>query len=178
MNTLLKPGEKLVQHRGLSAPICPAAELTQIVSNQHVHAKTTVIAGLCFAVLTGGELVLRYLGETSIDIKNEGEPNAVIRNDGSVFRGWWVHTQKIDGVTFGLLGRPNKRQYLGPRYEVPVPVHVSTRTWRDGLEMLPDFAKDHVKDLKAANSPRLAAAYDTSRSAIEAGYRLASLFAK
>lgn len=167
MERLLSPDERLVQHRGISSPICPNAELTRAMANQNPISHIIEVTGLCIAVIQDDQIRLKYLGETPLAIKTVGEPNAVIDDRALSFYGWWCHTLKVDGVSFALVGRPNKRHYLGARYTVPVPTHVSTNTWNEALEQLPDFAQAYLPDVRAARAPRVAVHFDNSRSALD-----------
>ncbi len=171
-NLYLQEGERIIVHRGVSAPICPIAEQGKVVAHQIKDGFSSRIAGLLYGVQKAdGELGLRLHAVSKVAVKKVGEPNALINIQDSLFRDWWCHVVDVDGIHFGLVGRPNRRK-LGGRYEINFPHLVSTTVWSEVLKRLPEqvHEKDYKKDVRAVKYPNFARAFDGSRSGIEPSY--------
>jgi hypothetical protein len=163
----LRETERVVVHRGLSPPICFLAEQRRIIANQSKQGYKKVTAAVFLPTIENGNLDLKYLDLCSLHYKTEGEPNAVITNVDSPLNGWWCHLTRIDGQYFAIIGRPDKRYRLGPRYTIPFPNLVSTTQWKVAFDRIEVIAHEYMQDLRAIQYPRLAATFDTSRSPLD-----------
>lgn len=161
--------KSVIVHRGLSDPLCPYAERTQLIANSSEGGFSHVTAVICCAVSNvRGDISIQYLFSGDVSFKRVGEPNIVINQMDSPFYGWWCHMIQVDGEHFGLIGRPNRRFRLGPKYTIPFDHKVSTTDWKVALSVLPTFAQDWIPELKEIRFPRLAATFDASRSPLSA----------
>jgi len=168
MNSLDLPDEtSLIVHRGLSSPICPNAETSQIIANQTRAGYRRVTAAVFIPVLNQDLSGLRFLDYLDLSFKTHGEPNAIINDKTSVFSGWWCHISQIDQLHFGVIGRPNYRYRLGPKYVIPFPHIVSTTKWRKASNELATTSTPYIQALRAIKHPHLAAAFDTTRSRLD-----------
>jgi|GEM_PF-3236023 len=169
-NLNLQQGERLVVHRGMSAPICYLAEQGKTVANQMRDGFTHRVAGVLYGVeKPDGGLILRLHSVSKVSVKTVGEPNALIHQPDSVFKDWWCHVVKVDGLDFGLIGRPNRKR-LGGMYEIDVPHVISTTTWGKVLDSLPKHSKDYGHEVRAAKYPHIAAAFCNSRSGLDSSF--------
>lgn len=171
MNNLnLQRGERLVVHRGESHPICPFVGGLTKDAEQARDGFNVRVAGLMYGIVKpNGEIGLKLHDISKLRVKNVGKPNALIKEAGSPFDNWWVHVVKVDGIDFGLVGRPNCKRY-GNDYGVYVPHLVSTTIWREVLQCLTDQAKEYRRDVQSVKYPSMAAAFDSSRSGIERSF--------
>lgn len=125
------------------------------------------ITGILYGVQdSSGNVDLRLHDVKSLAVKTVGESNALIHDQNSPFFNWWCHVMNVDGVDFGLIGRPN-RYKLGGRYEIDFPHHTSTKTWWTALNSIPIRAPEFAPDIRAAKYPHLAAALDPGRAQID-----------
>lgn len=168
----LNDGERVIVHRGLSSPICPNAEQSRIIAQQTRDGHEKITAALFLPLIKGEEIDLRFLEIRQLTYKNIGEPNALPFEKDSIFYGWWFHISQIGGQHFGIIGRPNRRMKLGPKYEIPFPNLISTKKWRIALDRLDHIAPEYIQDLREIQYPYLAAAFDTSRSPLDSNWRM------
>lgn len=166
-NELVSDGEKVVVHKGLSWPICVFAEQNKREATAMRDGYRKSIAGILYGVLDNKDNVdLRLYDVRSLVVKTVGEPNALISDNNSPFFNWWCHIMNIDGIEFGLIGRPNRHK-LGGMFEIGFPHHVSTKTWRKAMDLVPLRASEFAPDVRATKYPHLAAAFDSARVQID-----------
>lgn len=173
-NMLVNDGEKVIVHRGLNSPICVFAEQNKRETTAIRDGYRKSIAGILYGVQDSkGDINLRLHDVGGLAVKTVGESNALIHNIDSPFFNWWCHVMNINGLDFGLIGRPNRHK-LGGQYEIGFPHHISTRTWRTAMDLVPLRAPEFAPDVYTAKYPNLTAALDPGRTKIDyTGWRMA-----
>lgn len=164
----LQEGERVIVHRGLSAPICPYAEGNYIISSQSRNGLERRRVGLYIPVQDAqGQIELRLKGATDVSLKGHGEPNGIITSpQDAPLNNWWCHILELEGFHLGLLGRPNKKR-MSVHYQPPFQHEVSTNKWNEALKQLHSRLEEYAPIERALRYPRLAAAYDVMQQPMD-----------
>ena len=170
MNLNWQEGERLIVHKGLSSPICPHAETSQLVARQSADGFQTISPYIILAVLDArNQIKLKVLNrQENIQVKNYGEENAILQASAAPFGNWWCNVHEIQGVHFGLVGRPNRHR-IRPQYQIPMPHIISTTQWKRALEALlkdKNLHEEILSEERQRKHPLLAAEYDILRNSI------------